>query len=173
MHVPPILADPKFLLKLRAGGARKALARLELLTKLHQLVSAGRRAAFASLDAEAREVHGLAIDGSLKAGAYEVRERRRPGRNRELFQSISEMSSHVNYFLWAILFCVNCVRVASSAELHQPCLRRRRAHLAAAAWGRPPPRERAAVGPRSAPGGAAPAAAVSRAAPPPQRHEWP
>jgi hypothetical protein len=73
VHVPPILADPKFLLKLRAGGARKALARLELLTKLHQLVSAGRRAAFVSLDAEAREVHGLAADGSLKAGAYEVR----------------------------------------------------------------------------------------------------
>lgn len=71
--MPPILADPKFLLKLRAGGARKALARLELLTKLHQLVSAGRRAAFVSLDAEAREVHGLAADGSLKAGAYEVR----------------------------------------------------------------------------------------------------
>jgi hypothetical protein len=64
--VPNILLDHKFLAKLRAGGARKALLRLELLTKLHQMVATSRESAFKRLDIDARVASGLRKDGTLE-----------------------------------------------------------------------------------------------------------
>jgi len=64
LHVPAVLGDPKFLAKLRAGGARKALLRLDLLTRLHQMVAGAREQALVELSPSDLGRLGLLADGT-------------------------------------------------------------------------------------------------------------
>ena len=57
--IPAILEDPKFTSKLKGGGARKTLQRIDLLAKLHQMIVLARLRAIAALSMEERSRRGF------------------------------------------------------------------------------------------------------------------